>query len=228
MPIAAKIKTYLSNPNYCTNCKSVLPFEKRYNKFCNSSCASSYNNKHGVEFERICNKCGSKFHTRGRNKHTCDKCQSDKSCKKVSHKRYEIVCKNCGKTTISSFKKLFCSPQCHKNFQWKTTVQQIEQSGKFSCFSGNTITGETNRQQVKKYLIEKHGHACSICGLDSWMGQPIPLIVDHIDGNPYNHSVDNFRLVCGNCDMQLPTYKARNKGKGRKYRRKAQQNLDLL
>jgi hypothetical protein len=51
------------------------------------------------------------------------------------------------------------------------------------------------------------------------MGKPIPLIVDHIDGNPLNHKVDNFRLVCGNCDMQLDTYKAKNYGKGRKYRR---------
>jgi hypothetical protein len=51
------------------------------------------------------------------------------------------------------------------------------------------------------------------------MGQPIPLVVDHIDGNPTNHAITNFRLVCGNCDMQLPTYKAKNKGNGRKYRR---------
>jgi hypothetical protein len=34
-----------------------------------------------------------------------------------------------------------------------------------------------------------------------------------------NHKIENFRLVCGNCDMQLDTYKSKNKGKGRKYRR---------
>jgi len=30
----------------------------------------------------------------------------------------------------------------------------------------------------------------------------------------------NLRLVCGNCDMLLPTYKSKNKGNGRHNRRK--------
>lgn len=51
------------------------------------------------------------------------------------------------------------------------------------------------------------------------MGKEVPLVVDHIDGNAENCSVTNFRLVCGNCDMQLPTYKNKNKF-GRAWRRK--------
>ena len=46
-----------------------------------------------------------------------------------------------------------------------------------------------------------------------------PLVVDHIDGDSTNHSVSNFRLVCGNCDTQLPTYKSKNKSK-RSWRKK--------
>ena len=51
------------------------------------------------------------------------------------------------------------------------------------------------------------------------MGQPIPLVLDHMDGNSENNSLDNFRLVCGNCDMLLPTYKGKNAGNGRYSRR---------
>jgi len=51
------------------------------------------------------------------------------------------------------------------------------------------------------------------------MGEIISLILDHINGNSEDWSVQNVRLVCGNCDMQLPTYKGRNKGKGREWRR---------
>jgi protein-arginine kinase activator protein McsA len=53
-----------------------------------------------------------------------------------------------------------------------------------------------------------------LCHLDAnnWHGKPITLIVDHIDGHSNNWDVDNIQLVCPNCDSQLPTFKARNKG----------------
>jgi 5-methylcytosine-specific restriction endonuclease McrA len=35
---------YLSNPSYCQHCEKMLPRAKRKNKFCNSSCAASFNN----------------------------------------------------------------------------------------------------------------------------------------------------------------------------------------
>ena len=37
-------------------------------------------------------------------------------------------------------------------------------------------------------------------------------IIDHIDGDATNWSIDNIRLVCSNCDSQLPTYKFKNRG----------------
>lgn len=112
--------------------------------------------------------------------------------------------------------------QCQQDFNWQQRKKIIEQNGFFSARQGITLNGETNRTEARRYLIEKFGHKCSICGLTKWQGADIPLIVDHIDGDPLNHKIENFRLVCGNCDMQLPTYKAKNKGNGRKYRRLSQ------
>jgi hypothetical protein len=59
-----------------------------------------------------------------------------------------------------------------------------------------------------------------ICGQsgDNWHGKPMTLIVDHIDGKADNYAVSNIRIICHNCDSQLPTYKGRNKGNStRKY-----------
>jgi len=75
------------------------------------------------------------------------------------------------------------------------------------------------RRHAKRLLIHKEGHGCNICGTSVWMGQPVPLVCDHISGDSGDNRLENFRLVCPNCDAQLPTYKSKNKGRGRKYDR---------
>jgi len=72
---------------------------------------------------------------------------------------------------------------------------------------------------ARAYLRDKYGCQCSICAITHWRGEVVPLIMDHIDGNSENNQLTNLRLVCGNCDMQLPTYKGRNFGNGRHSRR---------
>lgn len=75
------------------------------------------------------------------------------------------------------------------------------------------------RRHIKRYLIHKHGHKCQICENTEWMGKPIPLICDHIDGDSTNSDISNFRNICANCDAQTDTFKSKNRGKGRKYDR---------
>lgn len=86
------------------------------------------------------------------------------------------------------------------------------------------------RRRAKAYLIEIRGHKCSICETSQWMGKPVPLVCDHISGDSTDNRIENFRLVCYNCDGQLPTFKSKNKGNGRKYdreyRRKKSRSMD--
>ena len=78
----------------------------------------------------------------------------------------------------------------------------------------------TVKSLIKKYLREKFGNKCCICGwseINPKTGK-VPLVADHIDGNWRNNVEDNLRLICPNCDSLSPTYGALNKGNGREIR----------
>ena len=54
-------------------------------------------------------------------------------------------------------------------------------------------------------------HKCEMCGVTEWNGQPTPIELDHIDGNRYNNTIENLRILCPNCHAQTDTYRGRNK-----------------
>lgn len=74
--------------------------------------------------------------------------------------------------------------------------------------STHRITSSRKRKLFNEgLLVDK----CQICNLKPlWNGKPLTLRLDHINGNTYDHRVENLRLVCPNCDSQLPTYCGRN------------------
>lgn len=77
----------------------------------------------------------------------------------------------------------------------------------------------TDARTLKRHFIRYNKYECAICKTSEWNNKPLILILDHIDGNSKNNFPSNLRLVCPNCDSQLSTYKNRNKGLGRAYRR---------
>jgi hypothetical protein len=81
------------------------------------------------------------------------------------------------------------------------------------------LAGTTRTHYIRRYLKDAQGSRCAICGCpDEWQGAPLAFVLDHIDGNASDHRRENLRLVCPNCDSQLPTFKGRNRGNGRAWR----------
>jgi len=93
----------------------------------------------------------------------------------------------------------FCNNRCQQEYRYLHNTKPRIEMGKVS-----------ERHTLKRYLIRERGEKCVICNnLPVWNGMPLSLIVDHIDGNSDNHSPINLRLVCPNCNSQLPTTKNR-------------------
>lgn len=49
-----------------------------------------------------------------------------------------------------------------------------------------------------------------VCGLDEWLGQPLNMHLDHVNGAHDDHRLENLRMLCPNCHSQTPTYGGRN------------------
>ena len=129
-----------------------------------------------------------------------------------------FICEYCKKEFVRkpSLKSKYCCKECENN------NKRLMRFKKHIMNNGDIINCSelTARRIAKDYLEEKNGHKCMICGNSEWLGKPILLIADHIDGNPTNNNINNFRIICSNCDATLDTYKNKNKIKNKRTNRK--------
>lgn len=52
-----------------------------------------------------------------------------------------------------------------------------------------------------------------VCGIAEWQGVPLPLALDHINGDPRDNRLQNLRILCPNCHALTDTWCGRNRGR---------------
>jgi hypothetical protein len=74
---------------------------------------------------------------------------------------------------------------------------------------GRLVSG-LRRRLIEEGILQPR---CARCSRDRWEDSPIPLELDHIDGDRTNNLLSNLRLLCPNCHALTPTYRGRNIGR---------------
>jgi 5-methylcytosine-specific restriction endonuclease McrA len=71
---------------------------------------------------------------------------------------------------------------------------------------------KTNRSHLKGRLLAAglKQNKCEICGITSWMGEPLNAQLHHINGDGTDNRLENIQFLCGNCHSQTDTYGGRN------------------
>lgn len=117
------------------------------------------------------------------------------------------TCQNCNKEFTYGHSKTgkFCSNQCSGEYKSKTAREDFWAGHKPNIY----------RDVARRFLSERRGYKCEVCGIDNWNGKDLTLHVDHINGDPSNNHPTNLRLICPNCHSQTPFLGGANKGRGR-------------
>lgn len=165
--------------------------------------------------ERQCSNCHNDFTPKSSDQKFCSRsCSASVNNrlfpKRVRKKRF---CSYCG-NLLNYDNHKYCSLDCQMALRRKNIDLMIE--------NGNYHT--KSHRVLREYLIRFRGQRCESCGLMEWLQKPISLEVEHMDGNSENNRLDNVKLLCPNCHSQTPTYKGKNRGNGRYWRKKRYKN----
>lgn len=173
----------------CPECGKTL--NNQNNKFCNKSCAASYNNKTRPKKQPsgACRTCQNPI---PRRKTWCSETCKEKTRinPRTSRKQPDLgplpACKECGKEKSTRGSSLYCEP-CRRKLSSKRVVE--------------------SRRNKKKQLVESHGSQCVDCGLQ---GPSYIFDFDHrepenksfgIAGNMNKFSFDDLYQETLKCDL---------------------------
>ena len=88
-------------------------------------------------------------------------------------------------------------------------ASHLNNNAKKGTFDYSKFIYGHNVKNAMPAIAAIRGRKCEMCGLETWMGQPISLEVHHKDGDRLNNDLSNLQLLCLNC--HATTYNWRRK-----------------
>jgi 5-methylcytosine-specific restriction endonuclease McrA len=210
---------YYSNPGRCKNCGQVIPVydhetasQARLRKFCNKSCAASFNN-------------------RGIRRNSTLKIKIKKEIKPkistTSQEDFEEVAISSRSITEILQRMGYCESRGNQTWVREMLKECRIDTSKWYLGKGKPGNGKKrpltevmvknsdyDRGNLKRRIITEGllKEVCALCGqLPEWKGEKLVLVLDHINGINNDHRLENLRLLCPNCNSQTSTFTSRNK-----------------
>lgn len=139
---------YYNNPKRCSQCDIVIPYEKRYNKFCNSSCAAKFNNRNR-DLAYVTEEFKDKIRKKARQNYD-DRVNAENG---INIYNSEIFCKKCG-NPLSKIQKMRKGSYCCKSCRAQDISEQSKQQISVKMIGVNS--GEKNGMYGKSPKHTKH------------------------------------------------------------------------
>lgn len=159
-------KRYLKNPKKCKLCDNVIPFKKRGNNFCNSSCSATYTNSRRTvsdEQKRKVSYTLKEKHKNGEIKRTYYKRKSKYPLKKI--------CSYCGKDFLAKTWRDIYKKTCSKECAIKAGTKRTYRNGsRKTYYYENKIQGKVVLESSWEVRVAKELDRLNI----NWI-RPKPL-----------------------------------------------------
>lgn len=190
----------------CKVCSTPISSSRVY---CSSHRAVNYtSSNHIITAECIYSLCCNSFDTYRMYKKFCSRdCQTNNyKLSAIGSKSYLCLC------GIKTSRKGAQCLDCFRDSEWSRKIKTWE-DGLWSGGSSRTLS-----KIIRQHILEKYDFSCTVCGFNErHPSDNAPVVeIDHMDGDGSNHRPENLTVLCPNHHALTPTYRARNKGNGRK------------
>lgn len=156
-----------------------------------------------------CKKCNKEFEpTKGLLNYCSLECRNSRVWTEEDKLKKSESAKNSEKVKESS-KKYSETIKMRTPEIWKIINEKREETLKNKIIEADY--SELSFERLRKRIIYEQDCKCNRCNLSEWMGEKIPLELEHKDGNHFNNERDNLEILCPNCHALTSTWRGRNK-----------------
>lgn len=156
-----------------------------------------------------CKKCGISFEpTKGLVNFCSLECRNSRTWSEEDKDKKSNSAKNSEKVKEANKLKTFTKLNLSKD-EWQKIIDKRTKTINNKILI--TPYNELSFERLRKRIILEQNCKCNKCQLDEWLGEKLPLELEHKDGNHFNNSRENIEMLCPNCHALTDTWRGRNK-----------------